>query len=99
MGAATAERSFVRCRFSSVRTESEGLAPLLILRTTCRNRVERPNARRVITLPPPLALHSDGGQTWLAQESRTRQNLYALYFDKKTGWAVGGDGLVLRYER
>ena len=41
----------------------------------------------------------DGGLTWLAQESRTKQNLYALFFDKKTGWAVGGDGLVLRYER
>jgi photosystem II stability/assembly factor-like uncharacterized protein len=41
----------------------------------------------------------DGGQTWLAQESGTKQNLYALYLDKKVGWAVGGDGLVLRYER
>lgn len=41
----------------------------------------------------------DGGQTWVQQDSRTRQNLYALFFDKKVGWAVGGDGLVLRYER
>jgi photosystem II stability/assembly factor-like uncharacterized protein len=41
----------------------------------------------------------DGGQTWLQQESRTRQNLYALFFDKKTGWAVGGDGMIFRYER
>jgi photosystem II stability/assembly factor-like uncharacterized protein len=41
----------------------------------------------------------DGGQTWKQQDSRTRQNLYALYFDKKLGWAVGGDGLVIRYER
>lgn len=41
----------------------------------------------------------DSGQTWLQQESGTRQNLYALFFDKKIGWAVGGDGLVLRYER
>ena len=41
----------------------------------------------------------DGGRTWLRQESGTRQNLYALFFDKKQGWAVGGDGLVLRYER
>jgi photosystem II stability/assembly factor-like uncharacterized protein len=42
-----------------------------------------------------------GGESWVQQESRTRQNLYALFFDKnkKTGWAVGGDGLVLRYER
>jgi photosystem II stability/assembly factor-like uncharacterized protein len=41
----------------------------------------------------------DGGQSWLQQETRSKQNLYALYFDKKFGWAVGGDGLVLRYER
>jgi photosystem II stability/assembly factor-like uncharacterized protein len=41
----------------------------------------------------------DGGQTWVQQESRTRQHLYALFFDKKTGWAVGGDGLIFRYER
>jgi hypothetical protein len=33
------------------------------------------------------------------QESNTRQHLYALFFDKKVGFAVGGDGLVLRYER
>jgi photosystem II stability/assembly factor-like uncharacterized protein len=41
----------------------------------------------------------DGGQTWVRQESNTRQNIYALHFDKKLGWAVGGDGTVLRYER
>ena len=41
----------------------------------------------------------DGGLTWLQQETGTRQNLYALFFDRKVGWAVGGDGLVLRYER
>ncbi|HWS52540.1 MAG TPA: YCF48-related protein, partial [Pyrinomonadaceae bacterium] len=41
----------------------------------------------------------DGGQTWMQQESKTRQHLYALFFDKKTGWAVGGDGLVFRYDR
>jgi hypothetical protein len=33
------------------------------------------------------------------QESGTRQNLYALFLDKENGWAVGGDGTVLRYER
>jgi photosystem II stability/assembly factor-like uncharacterized protein len=41
----------------------------------------------------------DGGETWKRQETNTRQNLYALFFDKKVGYAVGGDGLVLRYER
>ncbi|HEX8558370.1 MAG TPA: YCF48-related protein [Pyrinomonadaceae bacterium] len=41
----------------------------------------------------------DGGETWKQQDSGTRQHLYALYFDKKAGWAVGGDGLVLSYGR
>ncbi|HEX8494515.1 MAG TPA: YCF48-related protein [Pyrinomonadaceae bacterium] len=42
---------------------------------------------------------SDGGATWVRQESSTKQNLYALFFDKENGWAVGGDGTVLRYVR
>jgi photosystem II stability/assembly factor-like uncharacterized protein len=41
----------------------------------------------------------DGGRTWLQQETGTRQNLYALFINKKNGWAVGGDGMVLQYER
>jgi photosystem II stability/assembly factor-like uncharacterized protein len=41
---------------------------------------------------------SNAGATWIAQESGTRQNLYGLYFVKKIGWAVGGDGMLLRYE-
>ena len=40
----------------------------------------------------------DAGNTWLEQESGTKQNLYGLYFAKKIGWAVGGDGMLLRYE-
>lgn len=41
----------------------------------------------------------DAGATWITQESGTKQNLYGLYFAKKLGWAVGGDGLLLRYEQ
>ncbi len=41
----------------------------------------------------------DSGQTWVQQDSKTKQNLYALYLEKKNGWAVGGDGIVLQYER
>lgn len=41
----------------------------------------------------------DGGRTWLRQESGTKQNLYALFINKKQNWAVGGDGMVLQYER
>lgn len=39
---------------------------------------------------------SDEGKTWVPQESTTRQNLYSLNFNKKIGWAVGGEGIVLR---
>ena len=42
---------------------------------------------------------SDEGKTWMHQESTTRQNLYSLNFNKKILWAVGGAGVVLRYER
>lgn len=41
----------------------------------------------------------DAGSTWIEQESGTKQNLYGLYFAKKIGWAVGGDGMLLRYEQ
>jgi photosystem II stability/assembly factor-like uncharacterized protein len=40
----------------------------------------------------------DQGRTWVQQESTTKQNLYALNFNKKIGWVVGGGGTVLRYE-
>ena len=42
---------------------------------------------------------SNRGLTWIEQESGTKQNLYALYIDKKNGWAVGSGGLLLKYER
>ncbi len=41
----------------------------------------------------------DAGLTWIEQEPGTKQNLYGLYFVKKIGWAVGGDGMLLRYEQ
>jgi photosystem II stability/assembly factor-like uncharacterized protein len=41
----------------------------------------------------------DGGRTWLQQESGTKQHLYALFVGKKQNCAVGGDGMVLQYER
>lgn len=39
------------------------------------------------------------GVTWIEQESGTKQNLYALFIDKKNGWAVGSKGLIVRYQR
>jgi photosystem II stability/assembly factor-like uncharacterized protein len=41
----------------------------------------------------------DEGKTWVREESTTKQNLYSINFNKKIGWAVGGEGIVLRYER
>lgn len=40
----------------------------------------------------------NAGVTWIEQEAGTKQNLYGLYFVKKIGWAVGSDGMLLRYE-
>jgi photosystem II stability/assembly factor-like uncharacterized protein len=42
---------------------------------------------------------SDGGETWVIQDAQTKRNLYALFVEKENCWAVGGDGLVLQYER
>lgn len=41
----------------------------------------------------------DGGRSWVEQESGTRENLYAMSMNKKTGWAVGSKGLILSYQR
>ena len=41
----------------------------------------------------------DGGRSWIQQASQTKQNLYALYMDKKMGCAVGGNGTILQYAR
>src|ERR1044072_647893 len=41
----------------------------------------------------------DQGRSWTQQSSTTKQNLYSLHFNKKIGWAVGGEGIILRYER
>jgi photosystem II stability/assembly factor-like uncharacterized protein len=41
----------------------------------------------------------NGGQSWVEQESNTKQNLYALFMNKKAGWAVGKAGLILKYDR
>lgn len=41
----------------------------------------------------------NGGRDWVEQESGTRQNLFAMFMDKNNGWAVGSDGLILKYQR
>ena len=41
----------------------------------------------------------DGGRSWIEQESGTKKPLYALFMNKKNGWAVGGDGTLLSYKR
>ncbi|MEO6655320.1 MAG: YCF48-related protein [Pyrinomonadaceae bacterium] len=42
---------------------------------------------------------NDKGKTWIRQESTTTQRLYGLYMDKKYGWAVGANGVILRYKK
>ncbi|CAN5846683.1 hypothetical protein BH18ACI4_BH18ACI4_03460 [soil metagenome] len=41
----------------------------------------------------------DAGVTWIHQASAVKNNLYALHFSKRIGWAVGGNGMTLRYEK
>ncbi len=41
----------------------------------------------------------DAGVSWIQQEATVKNNLYALHFNKKIGWAVGGNGMILRYEK
>ena len=39
----------------------------------------------------------DGGRTWVEQESGTKNNLYGVSVRKNQVWAVGAQGLVLKY--
>lgn len=41
----------------------------------------------------------DGGNRWSLQDSRTKEDLYALSIDHKYCWAVGTGGVILRYPR
>jgi photosystem II stability/assembly factor-like uncharacterized protein len=41
----------------------------------------------------------DKGKSWIKQESKTTEPLYGLFMEKKYGWAVGGRGLILRYQK
>ena len=41
----------------------------------------------------------DAGASWIQQAATVKSNLFALHFNKKIGWAVGGNGVILKYER
>ena len=41
----------------------------------------------------------DAGATWIEQDTGTKLHLYGLHFAKKVGWAVGADGVLLRYDQ
>ncbi len=41
----------------------------------------------------------DGGNTWTRMNSGTKEHFYALTFNGKRGWAVGGKGVIAQYER
>jgi photosystem II stability/assembly factor-like uncharacterized protein len=42
---------------------------------------------------------NDRGKTWTRQSSGTKADLYGLFFDKKNGWAVGANGVVIQNQR
>jgi len=39
----------------------------------------------------------DRGQSWIRQSSGTSDRIYGLFMSKKYGWAVGANGLILKY--
>ncbi len=41
----------------------------------------------------------DGGRAWVEQESRTKNNLYALFARGDRAWAVGSKGVIAQYEK
>ena len=42
---------------------------------------------------------SDKGRTWIRQSTTTKDRIYGLFMSKKYGWAVGANGLILKYEK
>jgi photosystem II stability/assembly factor-like uncharacterized protein len=42
---------------------------------------------------------SDKGRTWIRQSTNTKDRIYGLFMSKKYGWAVGENGLVLKYAK
>ncbi len=42
---------------------------------------------------------NDKGKTWTKQTSNTDSNLYGLFMQKKRGWAVGGTGTIVGYQK
>lgn len=41
----------------------------------------------------------DGGKSWTQEISKTKNHLYALFMDKKWGWAVGDAGTLVQYTK
>ena len=39
----------------------------------------------------------DGGRNWIEQDSSTTADLFSVSFYKNRGYAIGRDGMVLRY--
>jgi len=42
---------------------------------------------------------SDKGRTWTRQSTNTKDRIYGLFMSKKYGWAVGENGLILKYDK
>lgn len=41
----------------------------------------------------------DKGVNWFKQDSKTTDNLFGFFMEKKFGWAVGSKGVILKYQR
>lgn len=41
----------------------------------------------------------DKGRSWIKLDSKTAEPIYGLFMSKKYGWAVGGKGIILKYQR
>lgn len=41
----------------------------------------------------------DRGLTWVRQMSNTNNSLYGLFMQKKYGWSVGKEGIIMNYEK
>jgi len=42
---------------------------------------------------------SDRGRSWIRQANSEKDRIYGLFTSKKYGWAVGENGLILKYEK
>lgn len=93
----------VGSRGTILRTEDGG-GNWRIVRTTFPNtfmRVDFADDKNgwIVGYDGTILRSNDKGKSWIRQESKTADRLYGLYMTKRYGYAVGGNGLILQYQR